>query len=81
MSERYRERHECNECNEFCRRGRNDFETIRDMQAGLNNISVGLRDIEKRRICEGIRDIEEGIRDIREGLQDICETLEEVFKY
>lgn len=72
---------ECDECKEFCKKGRDDFDAIKDIREGLKDIAEGLKDIEKNRICEGIKDIEEGIKDTQEGLNDICDVLKKALKF
>lgn len=65
----------CDDCEEFCEKRRSDFDAIKDIRGAIRVIHEALRDIEKNRICEGIRDIEEGIRDTKEGVNDIIRSL------
>jgi len=77
----HKEQDKCNECKSFCKKRRDDFDSIDDIRQGLKNIMEGLRDIEKNHICEGIKDIEESMKHTEEGLQDICGTLKKAFRF
>ena len=69
----------CNQCIEFCKKGRDDFDAINAIREALIVIEEALRDIEKNRICKGIFAIMESIKDTEEGVNDLVRILNKVF--
>lgn len=62
-----------------CAQRKDNLEVVRDIRKDLFDINRDLREIEKNRVCEGIRDIQEGVRDIEEGVADITSVLQHLF--